>query len=123
MCYSVADQGWHRPETHFDCLREKCKRKKHSKIQKYLFLLTFIKKNYYTKYLNCFNNPHVSSQISRQLEVLEIKVHESMEMVEWNDGKWRPGQLLNKIHFASTNSKQNNSLTVNCCVSHLLKTN
>ena len=74
------------------------------------------------KYLNCFNNPFVSSKISKQLEELEIKVYESMEMIEWNDGKWRPGQFLNKIHFASNEKKSShnhhpNSLTVNCCVS------
>ena len=81
-----------------------------------MFFLSF------KKSLNCLNNSYVEKKVNEELEQLGIKMYEGFEMHEWNDGKWRSGQFINKIYFVKNKNAEGNesaSLSINCCVNIL----
>ncbi len=79
-----------------------------------------------------FNNPFVTNEITKMLKRLNIEIFESYQMHEWNNGRWGPGKLVNKIRFKhiddsgnsdSTNNKKGpSSFELDCCVRICLKT-
>lgn len=62
----------------------------------------------------------MEEKVKKILKELNIKVHESYQMQEWNNGKWLPGHKVTYALFQKIKSSEEETqlaqLEMNCCV-------